>query len=251
MIIYSRWNCEHATLEHVLREVREIENEELWTRDQWRLPGYQNKMYSYRFYGPWLKNRIELFKTFTYPSVLSQTDQDFKWFGLVHKESPKWFIEELKRFDRMEIKLVKYDTEEAIKGEDSINLDTDDAISRDFIQIAKGIRFEGETVFNYGLKYRAYTNNWLYHTYDDAHFNLIRHPEITVLDYLHGRADLPKNIVKTKFPMWIQVIHERNIANCMHVPRSKANPPIVLTEEVAKKRFDIDYNNLGKNLILP
>jgi hypothetical protein len=248
VILYSRWNCHHSSLKDFVGDF----HPDRWAEEperhrQWK---YQGRMERFRKNDEWLRNRLELFKTFTYPSVLSQTNQKFSWLGLVHEDSPKWFLDELTQFDRMEVKLVDYDTDATVLGQASVNLDTDDAIARTFIEQARAVDFEGETVFRYGLKYRVYSGKWLPYNYDNAHFNMIQHPENTVLDYLHGRADLPKNIIKTKAPMWMQVIHERNVANAMRTPRSKKNPPKNVEQEEVEESFDIDYDNLSKNLIL-
>ena len=246
MIVYSRWNCKHASLKAFV----ENHTDDQWAEEpeihrQWL---YQRRMQKFRNYDEWLRNRLELFKTFTYPSVLSQTSQKFRWLGLVHEDSPKWFLDEVTQFDRMEVKLVDYDTDAAVIGETSVNLDTDDAIARTFIEQARTVDFEGETVFRFGLKYRVWSNRWLYYSYDNSHFNMVQHPTHTVLDYLHGRSGLSKNIIKTKLPMWMQVIHDRNVANSMHVLRSKKNPPKNVQRDEVEESFFIYYGNLGRHL---
>ncbi len=247
MILYSRWNCQHTSLQNILDS---NPTEKIQLRERHRIGKYMLRMHRFRFYDVWLRNRIKLFETFTYPSVIAQTDQDFEWRGLVHKDSPEWFIKNLKKFDRMDIHLVDFDTDAEVKGEASINLDTDDALSRNFIEQAKKIVFEGETVFSHGLKYRVYTDFWMDTRYDDAHFNMIQHTDFTVLNFLHGRAKLPKNIVKTKDPRWVQVIHEKNIANKLNAPYSrKKGGPHNMGQRHAEKYFEINYEKLSANLI--
>lgn len=39
----------------------------------------------------WLAYRLNLFETYCLPSVVAQTEQNFKWIILVDKETPKEF----------------------------------------------------------------------------------------------------------------------------------------------------------------
>jgi len=248
MIIYSRWNCVHSTLQDILDHPVSEELYEPWLYRH-RACQYHNKMRRLRFSNKWLAHRLKLFKTFTYPTVLSQTNQDFTWRGLIHKDSPDWFLQKLPYFPRMEVHLVNFDTEGAVVGKPSINIDTDDAISKYFIEQCKTVAFEGETVFSHGIKYRPYTNFWLNTTYDEAPFNMIQHPTHTVLDFLHGRSSLVKNVVYTEDPLWVQTIHEGNIANSLNPPFSKAKGgPTSVELSYIKKHFDIKYDNISKEL---
>lgn len=246
MIIYSRWNCKHQCQELPTTPTK------TWTREEHRKRKYEAKMAKFRFKDIWLENRLTLFNHFTYPSILSQTDQDFRWIGIVHKDSPAWFIEKLTFFDRMEIQLVEIDAEATVKEDPtSINLDTDDAISRNFIEDAKKITFDGETIFSHGLKYRVWSDFWMDTRDEQSHFNMIQHSDITVLDYLHGRAKLPKNILYSPEPMWIEVIHEKNIANKLRPPYSKKHggPPNMGLKH-AMKYFEFDKTNLTREHLI-
>jgi hypothetical protein len=183
-------------------------------------------MTKYRFWNEWLKARLKLFDTYTYPSVLAQTDQNFRWIGLAHRDSPAWFIEALRKYGRMECHLVDYDTDTAVRGGISVNLDTDDALARNFVKSAKNSE-EGETIYVHGLKYRESDDFWF--ETDDAvagsAFNVINHRTVTVLDHMHGRSDLYKHLIHGTDPKWLQVIHERNVANALRPRHSPGGRP--------------------------
>lgn len=211
MILYSRWNCEQSSLRAAYPRGAIKAS---WTTEEQRRWKDNRRMNNRRFSDDGWRDRLNLFETYTYPSVLSQTDQNFRWLGLVHKDSPAWFIESLRKFYRMEIQLVDYDTEAEFEGGISVNLDTDDAISRNFVQNAKQAE-AGEIIYVHGLKHRVRDDFW-FETDDEiagSAFNVINHPSNTVLDYMHGRSDLDKHLIHNADPMWLQVIHGRNIAN--------------------------------------
>jgi hypothetical protein len=198
-------------------------------------------MTKYRFWDEWLNRRLELFETYTYPSVLAQTDQNFRWLGLVHKDSPSGFIEALRKYDRMELHLVDYDTDAAIPGGISVNLDTDDALSRNFVKTAKNSK-EGETVYVHGLKYRERDAFW-FETDDEvagSAFNVINHRHVNVLNHMHGRSDLDKHLIHTTDPRWLQVVHERNIANGF---RPREEPGGRTDFEKVQRYFEIRKEN--------
>lgn len=209
MILYSRFNCRQAIIE-------KIDTPRISGKDRSRAA---RRMDGLRFDAGWLRRRMCLFMAFTYPSVLAQTHQGFRWLVLVHPDSPDWLIGQLRALDRLEVCLTEWDTEAAVRGTKSINLDTDDAIAKNFMEIASTVDFEGETVPYRGMRYRILTNVWISTCSSNAHFGIIRHPTDTVLDHSHGMGVLPKNIVDVKLPLWLEVIHEENISNKLIKPR--------------------------------
>lgn len=204
MVIYSRFNCRQHVLENV-------STKQIRPKDKARAV---RRMKSLRFDEAWLARRMALFEQFTYPSVLAQTDQDFKWVGLVHQDSPQWLFDDLSHFHRLQVVPVEMDIDAVIRGGKSINLDTDDALAADFVEQARKVDFEGETIFPNGACYRIMTDHWIGVTRPNAHFNIVQHPELTVLDFSHGMtATVEKQLVNIRRPMWLEVIHEENISN--------------------------------------
>ena len=224
MIIYSRFNPIHHSIQ-IDPDPR---------IDQHTIDKQVRRMGLKRFDEGWLERRLQLFAAYTYPSVLAQTDQDFDFVGVVHKDSPQWFLDVLGEFDRLTISLVDVDIEAARRGVPSINLDSDDAISRDFVEEARKTG-EGHTMFSRGMKHRTTTGAWFTIGYDDNHFNIVRHPELTVLDFNHRWNDMAPEVIKHDRPMWLEVVHDDNIVNRLRRPKASED----LTREYALRYFEI------------
>lgn len=178
-----------------------------------------NRMKERRFSDEWLKQRLVLFEKHTYPSILSQTDQDFEWVGLVHKDSPGWFVDSFESFPRIRIELVEKDTDVGNPGDSTVNLDSDDALASQFVQISKSKLDHRVLYFVNGLKF----DGEVYITWSsDANpFNVVPAGELTVLDRDHGAESWPDSKCIERFiPMWLQVIHGDNISNRLKRPRA-------------------------------
>jgi hypothetical protein len=232
MILYSRFNCRQYVIES-------LHTEGLSGIDMRRAA---RRMVKFRFDEMWLKRRIQLFEAFTYPSVLSQTHQDFRWLVLVHPNSPSWVIDRMKSYSRLETCLVEWDVEAAIRGVKSVNLDTDDAIARNFMKVANEVNFEGETILYRGMRHRILTGVWIGARSPNAHFGIIQHPVDTVLDHSHGMGILPKDVLDLKAPMWLEVIHEENISNKLVKARASKD----VKYETAAKYFDVRKDKIDR-----
>jgi hypothetical protein len=234
MIIYSRFNCRHFCIE-------KNASPQIHPSDIGRAVRRMNKL---RFEEQWLRERLELFKLFTLPSVENQTNQKFRWVGIAHPNSPTWFIDELAAVSRMELQLHEWDVAADEGGHTTVNLDTDDALARNFVAEARKIKFEGETIFPRGMRYRPRTDCWVGTWSANAHFNVVQHPELTVLDFSHGMYDqIEKQIIEVRHPMWLEVIHERNISNRIRTARATQN----LGANHAKHYFDVDYEAICRS----
>lgn len=225
MIIYSRFNPIHQSIQ--INPDPRI--------DQHTIDKQVRRMGFKRFDDDWLKRRLQLFTDYTYPSVCAQTDQDFDFIGIVHKDSPTWFIKALEQFTNMTVELVEVDIEAAVRGEPSINLDSDDAISRNFVEEANKLTGEGHTMFSRGMKHRTTTGAWFTIAYEDNHFNIVRHPKLTVLDFNHRWNEMPPTVIKHSQPMWLEVVHDDNLVNRLRRPRASED----LSREYALKYFEI------------
>ena len=174
-----------------------------------------DRMKERRFNGKWLRDRLALFERYTYPSILSQTDQDFEWVGLVHKNSPDWFVESFERFPRIPIELVEKDTDVGNPGDSTVNLDSDDALAFQFVQVAKSKLDHRVLYFVNGLKFNGEV--YIRWSSDRNPFNVVPAGELTVLDRDHG-AWPDSNCIEHYSPMWLQVIHGENISNRLKRP---------------------------------
>lgn len=231
MIVYSRFNCRQFALEG-------NPSSQVDKKDVARAVRRMNNL---RFDEAWLQRRLNLFNTFTVPSVMGQTNQKFHWVGIAHPDSPKWFLDELAKVSRMELQLHVWDVNSRkVPHHTTVNLDTDDALSRDFIERARNVNFEGETIFPRGMRYRIQTQCWITSRTDNAHFNIVRHPKWTVLDFSHGMGAIEKNIVDHRRPMWLEIIHEENIANKLCSASASKN----MGAKFAERYFDLDYGRI-------
>ena len=102
----------------------------------------------------WLRQRIELFDRFCYPSVISQTYSDFQWLVFFAKDSQPFLSECIARWSRhpcfIPIFVDYYDSEYANKLMRTLchprtriiactRLDNDDAISLDFLSTVRSL----------------------------------------------------------------------------------------------------------------
>ena len=78
----------------------------------------------------------------------------------------------------------------------------------------------------------------------NCHFNIVNHPEMSVLDFSHGMGFLPKNIIHTKNPMWLEVIHEENISNKLHKTKRSYNLSLAYAERHFKLNFRGEDNEV-------
>jgi len=195
------------------------------------------RMKALRFDEEWMKSRIELFKHYTYPSVAAQTDQEFEWTGIIHKDSPEWFIAEFDNYPRMKIALVDWDIEVGNPNDVTVNVDSDDAINREFVEIAK-LEANGRDVlnFNRGFKVRVSTGVYIATSSPRNPFNIAPAGDKTVLTQSHGTW--PNTLHISNGPaMWLQVIHFDNIDNRMK--RARRSKDLDYAKTVAPL-FEID-----------
>ncbi len=194
-----------------------------------------------RFHEPWLQERMKLFENYTLPSVMAQIDQDFRWIVIVHPDTSPWVVKRLRCLPKLEVRQFEWDVDaKEPGGHVTINLDTDDAISRDFTVEARKIDFVGETIFVRGMKFRILTKCWITSRTDNAHFNVVNHPELTVLDFSHGMGPLEKDLVDLKRPMWLEVIHEKNVANKLRTAKADQN----MGPRFASQYFELNWNEV-------
>lgn len=211
MYIYTRFNPIQSCIVDATKET--------W-QDIATIITIDNRMKERRFNESWLRERLVLFERYTYASILSQTDQDFEWVGLVHKDSPDWFVESFEAFPRIRIELVEKDTDTGNPGDSTVNLDSDDALAFQFVELAKRFLDHRVLYFVNGLKFNTVT--YIRWSSSRNPFNVVPAGDLTVLDRDHG--DWPDTqIIERMSPMWLQVIHGDNISNRLRRPKkSKA-----------------------------
>lgn len=217
--------------------------------------------------GHWLEKRMELFELYCVPSVKGQTNQDFKWAVLINEETPHSFIEALATTlpDNATIingkghphdyelaahymkTFVDEDTDMVI----STSLDSDDAISRKFLEVVrkeaekeakrcyidlvKGVVVAHHRGFQYVGEREGRTV---------SHFRSLVEPADNIKSVYavsHGEShkDAPVVSVVTD-ERWLEVIHGDNASNRFKRKRNDKTRPL---EELAEM-FNIDKNKV-------
>lgn len=196
----------------------------------------------------WMVHRIRLFEKYCLPSIKNQVNQDFKWLVLFDGKTPKEFrrkIEEYAQyknfipvfdgwFDRHIKKLIRPETQYLI----TTRIDNDDAFHKNAIKKIQ-LHFTEE---NSGPTRNLFLNFPIGYCLDDQTGQITlngskSNPFITLIEKVkrsprgvsiktvrcmnHSHLDRVGKIeqICTATPMWVQVIHERNISN-----RVRGNP---------------------------
>lgn len=183
----------------------------------------------------YLKERFDIFEKYTLPSMKQQTNQNFTWLILFHKNTPNIFknkIEELKKkFNFIDLyfgdeekfsfsEYCKY-KKENIKYAITTRIDNDDMFSADYIdkiqQYAKNNLHECILSFSKGIKYDLNSKKQYEYERKDNHFlSMIGTKEECILQYNHAKIfDSGKEIIMldSNQPMWTEIIHESNVIN--------------------------------------
>jgi N-acetylglucosaminyl-diphospho-decaprenol L-rhamnosyltransferase len=193
-------------------------------------PEAQRKLKRLQFDEDWMQERCRLMETYTIPSIQSQTNQDFTWVLLVHSKTPKHIMDKLDSYP-CEVWWTETDyegvkdrlSEEEWEDDEWVlttNLDTDDAINREFVnEIQEEFRGVRECVsFTEGMAYRVTTgNSFKSHIMNNAYQTAIELGKdaegILVIDHLRLAEVFDVRYVYTEDPMWFQVVHGGNISN--------------------------------------
>jgi hypothetical protein len=179
----------------------------------------------------WLENRLELFKRFCAPSVLAQTDPAFTWFlGFDSSISPR-FIEKV--IDASQGRATPLIVQPAqtfpeacrtissseLEGLISARLDSDDCLNPGFVATAKKIVRPGHAIFfPRGAQFHLETGQANLRLYPLNQFPVyFSRTGKTVFDLgwhsrIHRGAS-PINFVRTREPMWLEIIHGGNLKN--------------------------------------
>lgn len=189
----------------------------------------------------WLKNRLEIFQNYCFPSVVNQRNQNFHWVVYFDSETPTPYrkvIEimnnEYPNFKPLYIdgmgsfnsSVKKYILENSDSGEDVIitsRLDNDDAIHQDFVETIQEIASrKGETVIDLRCGYQMNIEGE-FHEYRGYYYNsfnpfisLVETPASihTVFSREHRNWESFEKIYAfDEKPLWIEIVHSKNKYN--------------------------------------
>lgn len=204
----------------------------------------------------WLEQRFKLFEQFCLPSLESQTDRNFVWFCFFDIDTPKSYKAKIEIY-KLRFKQFKPIYLSESEGADGYNtaiiqrvksefiesnkpvlittrIDNDDCFHSNYIKTindlaAAYIDKDMYCIFEYGYQYFLAQNLLTRIKYPSNHFlsRIERNPETikTVIEFKHAhlrKKRLSKNITvhrikDKKNPFWVEVIHNRNVANDLHL----------------------------------
>ncbi|WP_366809621.1 glycosyltransferase [uncultured Alistipes sp.] len=213
-------------------------NLKLWTKDKSNIP-VQTEV--------WLNKRFDLFETYCLPSIINQTNQNFKWICLFDIDTPCAYKSKITEYiircpnfhpyylnKKETINYLEYfkDCIKKLRGGDNdaiitTYLDNDDCLRCDYIESVQRLAYTAshKTIisFEYGLQYFInlgvvnhipYPNNHfltLIETADNLDFKTVW--SINHYFLSSYRKDYNILTIRDKKEMWIEVIHNNNVDN--------------------------------------
>lgn len=191
----------------------------------------------------WLRHRLRYFEAVCCPSIRSQTNPNFRWIVLLDAERTDWFEQEINRlaadlFEPVWVRgIFTPQRAAAITAERSSadwlitsRLDNDDAIARDYITAVQDCFDERMGFINFPSGLQLTDGGELFHRVD------VSNPFVSLIErrdegqgVYHIRHDHALTFGKIRQvksrPMWLQMIHDRNLGNQAHGVR--ANPALL------------------------
>lgn len=195
----------------------------------------------------YLARRFELFERYTIPSIQQQTLQNFIWLVLFHADTPQHYKDRIAALQQeypafrplfvqddedylaaMDAYLLSF----AAKRYISARIDNDDAFHAGFMQavqeiVQKDTRVEYMILFALGLQYHEKKQFATKYNFPMNHFSALITPNLgdgtlkNILTYNHTTVTefFEIEMVSQPQPMWLEVVHDSNVSNRMHVKR--------------------------------
>lgn len=220
----------------------------------------------------WLEKRFIIFEKHTFESLKNQTNKDFTWFVMFHKDTPEKYKERIRRFQEKmpQFRPLFFSSEESVNVAGILGayikrtyegcsvittrIDNDDLVHESFIET---IQKEGRYELEKGMKFLSFVNGLQYDKrdgqilkfdYPDNHFiSLFTSPSKLgnhVLQYNHAliaKENIELVYKKTEIPLWVEVIHENNVSNALHWRFSAIRVPYLIKEEY--NTLDLQWNS--------
>ncbi|MAE90716.1 MAG: hypothetical protein CMI67_14185 [Pelagibaca sp.] len=181
----------------------------------------------------WLKGRYELFDIYCFPSIVAQTDKNFKWLVFFDEETPEEYKKKNEAYQSIlpqftPVYVGEWTTEtvnSAINAAISpgshwlltTRLDNDDGLNSEFVKTLKDANFTGATYFNFpdGLTFSD-GDGYAHQDLSNAFLSYVE-----PVDNFEGVWKYPHPEVIKKFDVkqlalpyaWLQVIHGGNVSN--------------------------------------
>ena len=187
----------------------------------------------------WLQQRLQIFETYCLPSVINQTNPNFKWCLCFDPNTPKEFLDSIAQFSKTcpQIHLVFSDGFRNLQNDlvTSINkltddsdrfiittrLDNDDIIHKAFVENIQALATQNKpTVIDlthgYQLTLTETDNDLRYFKKQFNPFISIVEPVEdfeTVIAKKHSFWKAFPHVISSKQPLWIQLVHDTNLVN--------------------------------------
>jgi hypothetical protein len=206
----------------------------------------------------WLAHRFELFDRFCYPSVQGQTTHDFRWLVFFDEDTPEPFRSRIGAYARWPVftpifigrpSSAVYDAAIAAHVGDAdhlvtTRLDNDDALGRDFVHRVQASVRPGEREFLNLPIGCIWRKGRLYrHEHRSNAFISLAEPaagHLTVWSNRHeDAADVAPVRQLAGGTAWLQVVHERNVANRVRGHRVAAAR--------VRSEFSLDLGDVAAN----
>lgn len=184
----------------------------------------------------WLRNRVELFRRYTVPSIRSQTLKSFSWIVYLDRESPSWLRSVIDPLADEGLLIPLY--RETVTWSDlavdarevtgargnqllTTNLDNDDAVAIDFVSRLQSLARKNPSaaIFIVNGLIRSGTKLYAHRAKSNAFCSVSEPwsaPQTAWRDWhTHLGNHFPAiNVVSE--PAWLQVIHGQNVSNQVH-----------------------------------
>lgn len=185
----------------------------------------RRRMDDRRFNRKWMKARLDLMTRYTASSLRDQSNKNFDWFVFVQLGTPQSVMNDIEELGAQVVEVEIDDIEGAQRTVRqkrgwvaTVNLDTDDAISRDFIsEVHKRAREkEDRFAFLRGCRHREQSDAqpWTISYKSETNpFQVVTEPAKdakTVFNQIHNK---PSRMIDTDHPMWLMLLHGDNIDN--------------------------------------
>jgi hypothetical protein len=212
----------------------------------------------------WLAHRFELFETFCYPAIRAQTCRDFRWLVFLDPDTPAGFqrriedlgsdsplepvyIPKMEDYRRPTLERIGADVTHVI----TTTLDNDDAVATSFVERVQA-EFRGQDFefvnFLHGYRLDLRKRRLYAHAIRVNPFISLIERNGEGVRTMRGCG--PHDHLASKFPqirdvatepLWLQVVHGRNIAvtgvwGCRRVPLSVLQDRFALTGGIAAVR---------------
>lgn len=184
----------------------------------------------------WMEHRLRLFAEYCFPSVTNQVNQEFTWILLLDPKTPSKYLSELKRYQRIfpQIRLcvgrwfdhhLKHLLKKSTAFLITTRLDNDDALHRKAVTyIQESFAEDKCRLCGFPLGYHLAGKN-LYLNKSGCYSFLSLIEKVRRLNgelkirtvrcprHLEFYKSSPIKLLQPDTPMWLQVIHDRNLVN--------------------------------------